>query len=351
MKRLLTFAIVTGALTFIVGTRAIAQDWGRPRTPSVGACFYEDIGYSGAYFCEGPGASRSSIKDGNDRISSIRIFGSASVTVYEDERFRGDSHTYRSDAKDLRSTSWNDRISALRVAGGSSGGGAFGGGSFDSGGSSGSDLNWGRPSTPSTGVCFYQSTNFAGPYFCVRAGNGYEDVPSGSSNRISSIRIFGNAEVLVYSGRRYSGRSELFDYDVRNVRSDFNDQIVSFETRVRNGGGFGGGAFGGGGFGNSGGPIGRMEWRGRVDDRLQLSIRSRSVEQETVAGAANSKGAFTFTSALPSAAVEVSVNKLEGRGIVRVLQQPSRLNSYTAVIEINDNKGGADDYRLEVVWR
>jgi len=49
--------------------------------------------------------------------------------------------------------------------------------------------------------------------------------------------------------------------------------------------------------------------------------------------------------------VEVSVNKLSGRGTVRVLQQPSRANDFTAVIEIYDTGGGAQEYRLEIVWR
>ena len=45
------------------------------------------------------------------------------------------------------------------------------------------------------------------------------------------------------------------------------------------------------------------------------------------------------------------VRKLEGRGQIGIVQQPSRRNGYTAVIAINDESGGADDYEIEVAWQ
>jgi hypothetical protein len=110
------------------------------------------------------------------------------------------------------------------------------------------------------------------------------------------------------------------------------------------------------GGGSSPGPgprpvIGQVSWRGRVDDRVQLAIRGKSIEMRTISGAQNPDGVATFTSALPDHPVEVSVTKLSGRGTARVLQQPSSSNNFTAVIEIYDNGGGAQEYRLEIVWR
>ena len=109
---------------------------------------------------------------------------------------------------------------------------------------------------------------------------------------------------------------------------------------------------GGSGSGSGSRPvIGQVSWRGRVDDRVQLAIRGKSIETRTISGAKNPDGTANFTSALPGRPVEVSVNKLSGRGTVRVLQQPSSSNDFTAVIEIYDNGGGAQEYRLEIVWR
>lgn len=97
--------------------------------------------------------------------------------------------------------------------------------------------------------------------------------------------------------------------------------------------------------------IGRLEWRGWVDDRVHLVIRGASVEVRTISGTARPERGARFTSPLPNGAVSLEVAKTAGRGTVRVLQEPSRLNDFTAVIEIYDAPGGDDEYRLEVVWR
>jgi hypothetical protein len=97
--------------------------------------------------------------------------------------------------------------------------------------------------------------------------------------------------------------------------------------------------------------IGRVSWRGRVDDRVQLVIRGRTVETRTITGSPNPAGAANFTSPLPNVPVEVSVTKVSGRGSVRILQQPARANDFTTVIEIYDNGSGAQEYRLDIFWR
>ena len=107
---------------------------------------------------------------------------------------------------------------------------------------------------------------------------------------------------------------------------------------------------------NPGGPaerpiIGRVSWRGMVDDRVQLVIRGKAVETRTLSGKAFPDGSTSFTTPLPTVAVQVDVNKLGGRGSVTVLQHPARANDFTAVIEIYDAASGAQEYRLDIVWR
>src|SRR5690606_2412794 len=60
--------------------------------------------------------------------------------------------------------------------------------------------------------------------------------------------------------------------------------------------------------------VGRVEWRGSVDDRVHLVIRGRSVETRTVSGATKPAGTATFTSGLPNRPVDVGVTKTRGRG-------------------------------------
>jgi hypothetical protein len=109
--------------------------------------------------------------------------------------------------------------------------------------STASAQQWGRDSLPRDGACFYKDPNFHGDYFCARAGETFSSVPSGMNDRISSIRIFGRAEVMVFRDVRFDGRSSRFDFDIKNLKDEgWNDLISSIRVRSRSGGGgFGGG--------------------------------------------------------------------------------------------------------------
>ena len=96
---------------------------------------------------------------------------------------------------------------------------------------------------PRDGVCFYQDSNYRGPYFCVEAGSNLNSLPSDVRNQISSIRILGSTEVTVFQETNFRGPSSRFDSDVQSLaRTGWNDMISS--VRVRSSG-FGGGAGGG----------------------------------------------------------------------------------------------------------
>ena len=111
---------ITPAL-FVVAALAIpsvamAQRWGRGAFPGSGACFFRDVDFRGEYFCVQAGDSVGRVPDDmNDRISSIRIFGRAAVSVFRDVRFNGGSLRFDHSVRDLRDERWNDRISSMRV--------------------------------------------------------------------------------------------------------------------------------------------------------------------------------------------------------------------------------------------
>jgi len=91
---------------------------------------------------------------------------------------------------------------------------------------------WGREGFPRDGVCFFKDVNFEGEYFCVRAGDNFGSMPSGMNDRISSIRIFGRAEVTVFKDVRFEGRSSRFDRDISDLRREgWNDLISSLRVR------------------------------------------------------------------------------------------------------------------------
>jgi hypothetical protein len=99
--------------------------WGRyDQMPQSGACFYRGPGFQGDYFCMGPGESYDSLPPGfNDSISSIRVFGGASVVVFNDPGFGGLRIGFRNDVPDLGRwrtqdnpyKNWGNRVSSIQV--------------------------------------------------------------------------------------------------------------------------------------------------------------------------------------------------------------------------------------------
>jgi hypothetical protein len=132
---------------------------------------------------------------------------------------------------------------------------------------------------------------------------------------------------------------------------DIQKSIADINRELGNSGGNTGGNNGGNTGGNDGTIVGRAFWRGTVDDRVQIRLQDRDLRVETLSGRPYPDGTFSFTSALPNRRVTVEVNKQKGRGNVRVIQQPSRENNFTTVIEVADTEGGAKEYQLEIFWR
>ena len=96
---------------------------------------------------------------------------------------------------------------------------------------------WGQPHAPRDGVCFYKDPNFHGDYFCVGAGDEYNHMPEDLNDEISSIKVFGRAEVFVYQDVRFEGRSSRFDGDVKDLKHEgWDDKISSLRVRIRGGG-------------------------------------------------------------------------------------------------------------------
>lgn len=117
---------------------------------------------------------------------------------------------------------------------------------------------WGRGPLPGAGACFYEDINYGGRYFCAPLGEEAGRVPRGTNDEISSIRLFGSAEVIVFRADDMRGDSRRFTSSIRDLRdAGFNDRVSSFVVQRRGASGWGdsrsswGGAYGGGGWGQS----------------------------------------------------------------------------------------------------
>jgi len=158
-----------------------------------------------------------------------------------------------------------------------------------------------------------------------------------SNNFVSVTKRDGRGSVrIIEQPQRFNGYSALIEiYDPRG-----GDDFYSFEMNWERG------------FGNEGGNAGAgsMNWRGSVDATTRISIRGRSARTVALNGQPTLGVSFNFASALPRRSVYVRVEKRDGRGSVRVIQQPTSRNGYTAIVEIRDSKGGRDSYAFDLFW-
>jgi len=99
--------------------------------------------------------------------------------------------------------------------------------------------NWNGGNWERGGACFYTGSNFSGDFFCMRRG---ESRPSlaGYGDRISSIRLFGGARVIVFNDRDYRNGQDMTRRDVADLRNwrvssnpshTWNDRISSIQVR------------------------------------------------------------------------------------------------------------------------
>jgi hypothetical protein len=92
-------------------------------------------------------------------------------------------------------------------------------------------IRWGNPNAPREGACFYEDADFRGRSFCARAGEHILEMPPGMNDHISSIRLFGRTEIVVFKNVRFRGSSARFATDVRNLqREGWNDIISSIRV-------------------------------------------------------------------------------------------------------------------------
>jgi hypothetical protein len=86
---------------------------------------------------------------------------------------------------------------------------------------------WGHGDVPRQGACFYKDPDFRGEYFCAEVGAHIAAMPNDMNDEISSMRVFGGADVTLFKDVRFQGRSSRFENDVRNLKSVGWDDIIS----------------------------------------------------------------------------------------------------------------------------
>lgn len=204
-------------------------------------CIFKDIQYQGIQQCFNPGDTVSTLESLNGQPSSIRIYGRASVTVYDSTNFRGHSTVITSSVPDLGQVridnkSWNDRIQSLQVNSGNGYYGANGNSPVYDGQST--YPNQGQSTYPnqqlSEGICVYDRPNYQGRSQCWSGGETLSDLGQQGnwSDRISSIRVFGRTTAVVYRDVGLRGASFVVTGDIPDLAQVSGQGFRSWDHQI-----------------------------------------------------------------------------------------------------------------------
>ena len=92
------------------------------------------------------------------------------------------------------------------------------------------------------------------------------------------------------------------------------------------------------------------EWAGVVDKEVQIQLRGGRAYVRGIGEGDDRASRGRIISGLPQQPGNLIIQRLDGRGEVSVIEQPSARNNYTATFRIRDPRGGADRYRIAVFF-
>ena len=92
-------------------------------------------------------------------------------------------------------------------------------------------------------------------------------------------------------------------------------------------------------------------WQGRVDREMRIQMSNGRASVMQIGSNERGNGNIRAASRVPNQPGIVTVQQLEGRGKVDVVQQPDSRNGYTTIIRLRDPASGAANYRVAAYWQ
>jgi hypothetical protein len=92
------------------------------------------------------------------------------------------------------------------------------------------------------------------------------------------------------------------------------------------------------------------EWNGVVDKEIQIQLRGNRAYVRPMGAGEDRNSRGRVLGGLPQQTGNLVVQRLEGRGDVDVIEQPSARNGYTATLRIRDQRSGPARYRIVAYW-
>jgi hypothetical protein len=94
-----------------------------------------------------------------------------------------------------------------------------------------------------------------------------------------------------------------------------------------------------------------VNWSGNVDDTAIVIIHGQDVRTNTVSGKSVTNINTQSFGRLPERPVNVYLQERHGRGQIRIVQQPSPDNDFTAKVRIHESRPGSSHYDFVLAWQ
>lgn len=173
-----------------------------------GACFFESDDYEGNRACYVLEASDSESKSKlpssvRNRVTSVRLYGDADVTMYDHSDYGG--HSFRVLSNIWKMDFYNDEISSFKI----------------------------RHRTSANYACFYEHPGYRGTSRCV-PGNSQQNTFWSLDNDFSSVLIGGRAQVTMYTGDNFTSSNKIIDRSYNDLQDiGWDDRIDSAKVSDR----------------------------------------------------------------------------------------------------------------------
>ncbi|MDQ2091967.1 SH3 domain-containing protein [Marimonas arenosa] len=165
-------------------------------------CFFVNNNYTGAAFCRQPGLYNSMPAGFNNKISSIRLHGSAKVRICEYQNMGPFCRDLTSSDPSIGSM-LNNRMSSFRVHLG------------------------GLP--PLKQACLFDGNNFSGQHLCYRVGT--HSLPAAAHNKASSVRLHAGARARLSKSPTYGvGGAFPVNTSIPVLPGSWNNQVKSIRV-------------------------------------------------------------------------------------------------------------------------
>ena len=158
-----------------------------------------------------------------------------------------------------------------------------------------------------------------------------------------------NARINTTGDDRY-GRTNNDGRYSNDGRYDNDDRRGHKDGHWDNRGGRGNGRWGNNGRTDNS-PREVYRWAGRVDKEVRIQLTGGRAYVQPVGNREVRNGNGQIVSGLPHEDGILRVERIEGRGDIDVIQQPTASNGYTATLRVRDPSSGAANYRIVAVWQ